>query len=663
MKALRFVALTATLVAGYFAQYIVDHASLADLFPQWLVNMAPSLTLVMRWLPADLDRLALGCAVIGALLFGLIIPAWPGSPGLRVLRRVEGQHPAHRLRLTGLVCLAGAVLLAGSVLFMRLGQPRQESLWLQLFWLASALLLLVSSDLLDRQKPQRLAASEAGRPERTWPWLLVILAIAGALFAWNWIDLPQRIAPEVAQLAAQAQTAAAAGSLFNDGSAGAPGLATLFSALWIGVSGDTLTGMHLAALMVGMALVAATWLLACELFRRLPARGAYDLLIEDDGGSVALLAALIMATLAPMLHFSRIPVLLEPILWGVLALWALLRAGRVGSYFALSLSGLLTAMAFVLTPTGRTFLVVLGLLWVGLWLLRRSWLSWQEGGVGLPGLGLWLLAFALLAAPWIGAASTWQVTMSAATSLLDRLWPTLLAFNGTADASTLVGYPAPLLVSLIAPVFILAIGGLLGQLDSLVGWTLLSWLGAAVVMSAWQSPVAPAWPTLLPALPAAALILAFGFDRIRSTLTQTLGSWTTGATLYLAFGVVILAALFTWTGYYRFAWSTRDDASAIARAARAADPGTPLALVAVPAAPDWSNAVVVTIAGARATAGVTLSQDATSWPSSLPPMTRILVLPDNQEILAMVRTRYPGGVLKTERNRSSNPTLFIYQLP
>ena len=82
---------------------------------------------------------------------------------------------------------------------------------------------------------------------------------------------------------------------------------------------------------------------------------------------------------------------------------------------------------------------------------------------------------------------------------------TVFAFFWTPDASTALGYSGPFVINLLAPIFVVSIGALLLNLDRLVGWCLLTWIGAVVLFSSLANPTTPDWPTLLPLLPAAGL--------------------------------------------------------------------------------------------------------------------------------------------------------------
>ena len=81
MRALRPFALLAVLLAAYFAQYLFDNGTLAHLYPPWMIQRFPLLIGTTLWLPEDLYTLALGLLGGSALLFGLLVPAWPEASG------------------------------------------------------------------------------------------------------------------------------------------------------------------------------------------------------------------------------------------------------------------------------------------------------------------------------------------------------------------------------------------------------------------------------------------------------------------------------------------------------------------------------------------------------------------------------------------------------
>jgi hypothetical protein len=189
-----------------------------------------------------------------------------------------------------------------------------------------------------KARPVRIVYLQPGQPERGWWQLLIVLAIGVWLFTWNNGSLPRRIPAQSAQLALQAQAQAEGNlSIFAYGEANLPGISSLPTAITIWLTGDPLRSIAWTGSVAAALTVLATWLLACELFRRRSTwqtdRSTHDTSndnLEDDGHSPALWAALALVVSVPMIHFSRLPGQLEPLVCGLFALWSLLLGLRLG---------------------------------------------------------------------------------------------------------------------------------------------------------------------------------------------------------------------------------------------------------------------------------------------------------------------------------------------
>lgn len=77
MRILRLLALAIVLLIAYFAQFLFDHGTLAHVYPTWVTERIPALTLTTLWLPADLYTLGLWLLAGSALGFGALVPSWP----------------------------------------------------------------------------------------------------------------------------------------------------------------------------------------------------------------------------------------------------------------------------------------------------------------------------------------------------------------------------------------------------------------------------------------------------------------------------------------------------------------------------------------------------------------------------------------------------------
>lgn len=678
MRLLNFALLVATLVGAYFAQYLFDHASLASFFPDRLLNLFPQLSRLTRWQPEDLYSLALWIAILSSVVFGLIAPMWKNSAGQRTLRRLSVlQKSVTRWRTIAAVCLMLSAT-AGAYLLVQGWTPPLDDALAGGIWLAGSAAVIVAAFFLDKARPVRIVYLQPGQPERGWWQVLIVMAIGVWLFTWNNDALPRRIPQQSAQLALQAQMQAEGHlSLFAFGEAGLPGISSMPTAIIIWLTGDPLRSTAWTGSVAAALTVLATWLLACELFRRRSTwqtdRATHDTPndnLEDDGQNPALWAALALVVSVPMIHFSRLPGQLEPLVCGLFALWSLLLGLRLGRFSLIALSGILAGCALLTASAGSSglaFVATCAFLWVGVWLLRRAWISPRLSGVGLAGALFWFGSLLFVVTPLFGEWSRRPELLIALTpDFLSRLRPTLLAFTEVTDVRSLVDLPLHLLNSLLAPLFVLAIGALLFNLDHLLGWVLTTWLAFTVCLAAFGTPDTPLWSALLPALPAAALAIAFVVDRMRAATMLTFGGWSGQAVSYLALGLLTLTGISSLTSYTRAADAQRDVITAVARAAHNTEETTALYLFANAGdgAASWNEPAIRLATHDRALAGSLLaSLDPAALPPVLAPGARVLVPPNQRANVQMLAERYPGGALHTVRDRHANPILYIYAMP
>jgi hypothetical protein len=726
MKLLRLALLLFIVAAAYFAQYLLDYRSLGEFFPAWLLAVAPGFQRFTRWLPEDLLDLALWLSIGSAIGFGLLAPVWRGEPVLRGgsglgpsgrLRSGMGWTIRAGLGLSiasAVVCIVLASLGAG------------ETAVVAVFWLAALILLAAVYTVVDavmdavaavKGQAERADPAPVARPMRGWPILLLILGAAAAAYLYDLIRAPIRVDAAVAEAGLQALSLlnGAELRLFDAGQGFAPMIAYLPLAAAMAAAGDGLLGMRWMGTLAALATVIGTWLVGCELFRRTPVLGEYGEILEDDGQWMALAAAALAAGQTATFYFARLPLYLVSVAWGTLGAWLMLRGMRRRSRLNFALAGILAGLASITSPGGVAF-VAIGLIWwagmrllVPAWLaerrtsatprFRRSlwpWLACWAGGLLIflaPFVGTWLHRPAQLGAylysNWgsypsaqLATASFERATAQAAvespllleqerpdnTEVVNPLWvrlrQTVLAFDFYPDQSEVFGFDGHWLHSLLAPLLLLALGALLLSLDRPIGWLLMTWLATAVVVAGILSPVAPFWPLLLPALPAAALAIAFGFDRLRVTWLETAGTWALHATIYLAAGVVVGAGLLSWVGFYQFASADVDLPSIVGRGLRTMEAGR--AVVLVDPAGDLERALREPAAafldngrlGERAVVPVTPP----AWPEQLPAGARLLVAPWTPALLVEAELRYPGGRASVMRNRQGDPLLYIYDL-
>jgi len=675
LRLLRFIGLVVAIGAVYFAQYIFDHYSLSEFFPTWLLDTYPPLIRFTRWLPADLFTLALWVAALAMILFGLLTPTWRVAKHTldqpRLYLPVDPPTPSLN-RNIGLYCVLLAIITA-VVTGLILWRTGTESRFVQIAWLSALLVFLLGNIPLNLHPALRLRQpGTQGTPSRSQHYLGIIIGGAALFFAWPLAELPVQIDDALVQIGLQAQAIATGAEtrLFSVAQGQISLLALTPTALAIWLSGDPLLGTHLAGIFAGLLTVVATWLLGSEVFRRAPVWGYFGECMEDDGQWLARMAALIVAATYGVLQFSRLPVYLEPVGWGCLALWALLRGLRTNDRLALALSGVLTGLVLYLYSSGFIFLLLIPCWWISVRLLQRAtkrenpraetsaapgqwYLPTWLGGLliaGAPLFGHWLRTPALLTAHFQGA-------------LEPNLGATLLAFVLRANSADPLTYP--FLDSILAPLLLLALGVLLFNLDRLPGLLLLFWLVAGLLLNGNLPQHGPGWPTLLPLAPAIALAIAFALDRARVTLVATLGEWVSQAATFLAVGVVAWALMFNWVAYYQMAGAAGDAASYTGRAIRTLGADQPVVLLLGQQGDviNWNSPKITFLTANQHNPQNHLTLQPGEWPASLPPASTIIVQPEDQANLTELMTHYTGGVLSIQRDGRSNPILALYQLP
>lgn len=682
MRLARTVLLLLSLALAWAAVALLGSLSLDELYPAWLLRRAPNLAYSLQWLPADVRTIGVWLALLASLLFGIAIPTWIGISSRR-LEVQSGPQRAPGSPLAFLLCTAGVLLIALVVAATTPAPTITLNGWLRTaLWLGASALALLAARLAQAGRLRRVVGDDGGAPERSWPWLLGVLAVAAFLFVWQNGRVPVALPDASALIGLQAEQTLAQldTGLLEPGRAGLPQLATLLTAVTMSLSRTPLGGLAWSGLIAGLALVAATWLFGCELFRRTRLHDGDGDLLDDDGRMPALWAALALAAALPIIHHARLPLALEPVVWGVLGLWALLRGARRGRFGWLVLSGLLLGLAVISHGSGLLFAAVAALVWLGLGLLRRRWLRSELGGVGWKGLLLWAVSFAAAAAPAVCLyACGAQSDLAGWLRGFGNLGPTML---GLRSAVEWLGLPLDAVAAggpdfvawglLLAPLLLLGFAGLLFQIDQVVGWTGAGWLLLALITAAPLADSAARPLLLLGALPAAALAIAFALDRVRATLTRAMGGWVHGAASLLAGGLLVVAALVAWRSYPALAGvqnASTSTAGVLARAvapAAAANPTQAQVLLLAGDALTWEHPALqlaVRETGDQPLRLTLAAGDAATWPATLPAQARIYALPAEAAALQQLAARYPGGVYRMRRDLRGNPLVYIYQLP
>jgi hypothetical protein len=652
----------------------------------------PSLGAIARWLPEDLVELAIWLTLLGLLSFGLLAPWWQGERGRAYRRLPRGRAYLRAWWWAAQILLALALISAGAVAWLQ----TQETMALILLgmWLGSLSLYGIGGIIASRVRPPVVYGDtylETVRPWDGWPYWVVLLFIFAFLYSYRLPTIPLRVDPLSARvgLAAQAwvrdlevpQLAAAPNEL------PLPVIAVMtLSRL---VLRDNLLAVRAAGVTAALFLVSAIWLVGSELFRRVPVYGVYGEVLEDDGRWIALMAMIVAGVSLPLLHWARVPLILEGVALGTFGLWALLRGLRRDRPGLLGLSALTIGWAIYYGPMGLLLGLVALLVWSGVFLLESSWLTGKsiarergeavpvQRGVGWRGFGYWLAGIVIVVMPLLSKWATtpgsfaahwvWPdgVLVRQGSALLawrERLEMTVLGLNQLGDATATLRYDDHFVHSLLAPLLALSLGALFLNIDSLAGWTLATWLLTGIVAAGLTVPVVPSWVAMVVLLPAIGLAVAFALDRLRLHIMTNAGTWTLQATVYLALGVVVAAGFFGWIDFYHVARRDSDLPSAVGRALR--DVGNqPVVIVSANVVLEQvlTDPVVQLLAAERADLAQTPTVNARNWPP-LSPGTRLLLAPGDSGLQSAIAAAYPNGYLTVMRDLHANPLLYVYDI-
>jgi hypothetical protein len=669
VRLFRLLGLLAVVAAAYFAGYLLQQRSLSRFFPSWLLIQAPALYAFARWLPADLMTLAFWLSGAAALGFGLLAPPWSLAERRQLTARTAIRPGRRRIAL--FFRLLGVLAVASASIYLFVSGPDD---WpVQMVWAGGLFLYLLGAIVVATPRHPPLEDA-ARRPSRShWLFFLLLLGGSGLLLLWGWRSAPFALDRTLAVWGIQAQRLSqqAGSALFTVTDSTSPSTSPMLASAWalaIWLGGDPLLSLRAIGLVSGLLAVSALWLLGGELFRRPLRLGPYEEVIEDEGRSLALLAAALFATSPLLLHFGQLPVFLEPVTWGLLGLWALLCGLRSGDRLATSMSGILCGLAALLYPSGLVFPLVALCWWVGVWLLQPGWLhppaaKGRRRLLSLYWLGGLFVTIAPQVAAWVKAPDGFLARWVGGP--LPGLSEFLALLNLDVYRGSLLNYPAHGLSNVIAPLLILVVGNLLLNLDRLVGWALFTWIIVAVVIGSLLAPEPHFWPALLPLVPALALALAFTLDRLRIALLETVGASLTQATTYLLIGLVVWLGLLGWLDYRQFVQMSVNPAVQTALALREVGPEQAAVLVLGVHREEvnWESPVIQLLAPAFRHPTLRLSLTPGDWSTTLPAQSTVLMLPEDRGLLSDLQTRYPGGRIYIRRDERANPVLYGYQIP
>ena len=381
-----------------------------------------------------------------------------------------------------------------------------------------------------------------------------------------------------------------------DNIAAFPRVITYFQAVGVSLFGHSFSGLRIASVLIGTLTVPVVYLFGKTLFDR----------------KVALIAAALLATFPPHVHFSRLA-LTEAFsaFTGTLALALLARGLLENRQRDWVLGGLVLGLTHYFHEGGRLLYTPLALLWLcGLWLLYRGRVAWRGSLLALlvtllvaapvyyTLAGLEMPVMPRFVSPTVGLTETyWQELAGGARTddyLRQQVLRPLLMYVNGLDSSLFYRGETSLLLPVVAPAFLLGVWYALWRwrapgLLLLLLWVLATSFGNSLLEI---STSAARYVVVYPAL---MVLAAVG---IRYTAPLILPEREANQRLYwrvvgvLVVGLAVVQAAYyfnqhlpTYNRQIRQLWDSRDGQDVALRAARLA-PGTRAHLISRDPLPD-----------------------------------------------------------------------------
>ncbi len=318
----------------------------------------------------------------------------------------------------------------------------------------------------------------------------------------------------------------------------------------VNLLGHNFTGLRAASALLGALTIPGLYLLARALFNR----------------PLAWVAALLLVTLPPHLHFSRLGLTeVAGVCCGVWALACLSRGMIDNRRLDWALGGVLLGLTHYFHESGRLLFTLLVILWIGGW-----WLACKPSG-RVEGFRVAALAAALAALPVYagiygagGAAAIrladhttglssdyWRVLFASgdfSTHIHEHILKPLLAYTHARDESLFYMGESALVLPLLVPLFILGLGYALYRWRKAGTVLVLLWL-LAVTLGNSLLIVSVQTPRYVVALPAVALLLALGISLVSRGALALVGIQHPGARV-VVMGTLALACAWFQADYY-----------------------------------------------------------------------------------------------------------------
>lgn len=317
-----------------------------------------------------------------------------------------------------------------------------------------------------------------------------------------------------------------------------------WQSILVAIFGQTLTGLRITSAFTGALTVLALYMLARALFDR----------------PTALLAALLLATFPPHMHFSRIGLLhIADPLFGTLAFGFAVRAIKHNRRLDWALAGAMLGLTHYFFEAGRLFFTPLLVIWVALMVLtlRRN-LRWQWQGLVVLALAFLFTAmpayYTLFAQDKTGTArleesglSTefWQtrladgLTQKEVAEILHRLSFPFQVYVHQPEIGVFYGGDQALVLEYLVPLFLLGCFYLLWRWRT-IGMIAILWILATAGVNALlrDSAVHARWVVVYPAI---ALVMAVALRYVLPMLIPKTYRVLAAAPIIALVGVIAVA--------------------------------------------------------------------------------------------------------------------------
>lgn len=459
-------------------------------------------------------------------------------------------------------------------------------------------------------------------------------------------------------------------SLFSLGWAGIPMLGFLPSAVSMSVLGDSLQGLYAAAVVEGTLLVLATFLLTSLLFSQ----------------RIALIASGLMSLSYVHIAASRTAEYIDPVLFVVLTMAFVVLGLQTYRRFFFVLSGITSAVCLSMYFSGRISFLLLALIAFYLGVTQKQAIMrwWQQllgWTVGLLiGLGPYLLVYlsdhnlflsrtrqVFLFHPPVTAHmfDTYQVDSYVAL-IANQLQRAILLFHYVPDSSTQFGLLKPFLDPLLGILFALGLGIALVRWRNFSNFLLLGWIGLIVLSGVILTSNPPFWPRILALLPPVVILAALPLDAFIAVLQRWSSArrqpWLSQIGTSLVIILLVVTAFFNWSTYLQAKSRGGTTRTYIARFLADTETESVIWLVSDPF--DYQDREFEFLAPGRLAGNISREQiEALQLPFSSDRSLEFILTDNHQDLLPLLKERYPNGVLVEHLRHDSNKVAFsVYRV-